>query len=877
MPQARDEAGNIWETDAQGNPVRLVQAAGGSAPMTFGAPDPTIARKEARASSADARSAAADARAAAAADRSAREFNATHNADGSPKDSATKLANIPAGAATGIQENLKTLRALDEAIASLKKRPQSIGTGTGALGDTFTQWNDPEGTGTRSAIGAVGAYKIHDLSGAAVSASEAPRFTPFVPTVTDRPEVAQQKLERFRAELQGQIRESADFYTPANGYRPYKTPGLDTALGGSEAQQRADNEVPGQANGAPLKAGTAPVDPGAMPPANSSGGGLPPAPGGGTPMTIATGANRSIGSDRLNAQVDAMMNAGASKAMIDTVLKQQGFPPISPSSYSAATAWMKKNPGEKYFGANVTRDEPNSLLAQAAANPAGSFTAQMADAATAGTVGALAGDKGRGALDAMDQTHPDASMAGSIIGGITGAGAAEAGIAARAPGALAQYAPRLADAVYGGLSGFNGAADGQGLQGAAMGAGLGVVGGAVGERAMNTAGSLVRGVRDPAVDYLRARGIPLTVGQIAGQGGALGRGVKKIEDALTSIPGVGNVIDARRREGVQGFNQAAFDIGAETTGNQVQDYGAAGLGQLRDAVGNAYDRALNPVRINAAEPQFGRDIGDVVSNIEGIPNVNGAHDAAMAGLRARVDGAIDPATDQMTGRNFQEAYRGLARTGRERANGDYGHEIGQAMRQGQDALAGALERQNPGAYQGFVDANQGNRRMNVLAQAVDAAKNQEDQLFTPAQLNRADAQSATRLTGRVNSATGNRPFAELAQAGQDVLPSKLPDSGTSTRAMTALALGSLGGGGVGALTGGTNGAQTGTGVGLGATLALMLGGTRGAQRAAERLLVDRPDLAIAIGNGLQRNARIGGGVGAGTSLGLGLQNLVAGE
>ncbi len=27
MPQARDEAGNIWETDAQGNPVRLLQAA----------------------------------------------------------------------------------------------------------------------------------------------------------------------------------------------------------------------------------------------------------------------------------------------------------------------------------------------------------------------------------------------------------------------------------------------------------------------------------------------------------------------------------------------------------------------------------------------------------------------------------------------------------------------------------------------------------------------------------------------------------------------------------------------------------------------------------------------------------------------------------
>jgi hypothetical protein len=38
MPQARDEAGNIWETDAQGNPVRLIQAA--QSQMTVGNPNP---------------------------------------------------------------------------------------------------------------------------------------------------------------------------------------------------------------------------------------------------------------------------------------------------------------------------------------------------------------------------------------------------------------------------------------------------------------------------------------------------------------------------------------------------------------------------------------------------------------------------------------------------------------------------------------------------------------------------------------------------------------------------------------------------------------------------------------------------------------------
>lgn len=131
---------------------------------------------------------------------------------------------LPATAAAGIQANLESLRALDSAIAALKSRPQSIGPGTGMLGDTFTQFNDPDGTEIRSRVGKIGAMTIHDLSGAAVSATEAPRFQPFVPTVQDRPEVAEKKLNQFREALQAQIKESLDYYSPANGYMPYQTP-----------------------------------------------------------------------------------------------------------------------------------------------------------------------------------------------------------------------------------------------------------------------------------------------------------------------------------------------------------------------------------------------------------------------------------------------------------------------------------------------------------------------------------------------------------------------------------------------------------------------------------------------------------------------------
>jgi hypothetical protein len=81
----------------------------------------------------------------------------------------------------------------------------------------------------------------------------------------------------------------------------------------------------------------------------------------------------------------------------------------------------------------------------------------------------------------------------------------------------------------------------------------------------------------------------------------------------------------------------------------------------------------------------------------------------------------------------------------------------------------------------------------VLADAVNQAKGTGG-VFTPHQLNMKDAQSALKLTGNIASASGNRPFADLAAAGQQVLPSKLGDSGTFKRMLVGgLATGALGG------------------------------------------------------------------------------------
>jgi hypothetical protein len=169
--------------------------------------------------------------------------------------------------------------------------------------------------------------------------------------------------------------------------------------------------------------------------------------------------------------------------------------------------------------------------------------------------------------------------------------------------------------------------------------------------------------------------------------------------------------------------------------------------------------------------------------------------------------------------------------------------------------------QNPGALEAFRSANAANRNANVIAQALDKAKNQGDELFTPAQVNTADAMSARRLEGPMASAAGDRPFFDLARAGQEILPSKLPDSGTATRGLVGASLiGGIGGAGVGSAFGD---AGTGAQTGLGLTLLLAAGGSRPAQRAMVAALTRRPDAMRIIGNTIARNAGIGGWTGAG--------------
>lgn len=100
---------------------------------------------------------------------------------------------------TAIAANRAFLTDIDRAIAALEAHPNAVGVTRGRI-SALDQHRDPKGVAARALVANIGSKKIHDRSGAAVSAAEFPRLAPFVPSVSDNnAAVVIQKLRLLKA------------------------------------------------------------------------------------------------------------------------------------------------------------------------------------------------------------------------------------------------------------------------------------------------------------------------------------------------------------------------------------------------------------------------------------------------------------------------------------------------------------------------------------------------------------------------------------------------------------------------------------------------------------------------------------------------------
>lgn len=342
--------------------------------------------------------------------------------------------------------------------------------------------------------------------------------------------------------------------------------------------------------------------------------------------------------------------------------------------------------------------------------------------------------------------------------------------------------------------------------------------------------------RSPVAQELMDRyGITdLTIGQ---QSGGF---PKAIEDAATSVPVVGDIINARRAESMLDLNKAAFrEVGGQPIG--YGDPAVASLAGLRE---KAYTDALAGKEFDLENPVF----------VQGMEDALGARDTLTDALARDFDIAVQNSlrgtrigdTGTMSGEGYQQAQRALSGYKSAAQRPGFEKDYRDALSGVSGVLREEVERQSPDLVPLLREADTMYRGEKILQDAVSRAKMDPTGLgadvFTPGNLTQAVAASGRRYPG-------TPPLKPLSRLAQNVIPSDLPDSGTARRTAIA-ALGTAGLGGViGAGAGyspeqGVSIADIGQGAltTLSPLALLALGGTRRGQKMLSKMMFDRPEM-----------------------------------
>jgi hypothetical protein len=408
----------------------------------------------------------------------------------------------------------------------------------------------------------------------------------------------------------------------------------------------------------------------------------------------------------------------------------------------------------------------------------------------------------------FQEANPTTFGAGQLGGGMLSGGALMKS-AGMIP-SFAKLGPYLQSSAIGGMMGVL-TPNEQGKSGldmlaeapqkAVVGAGGGVIGTGLGRTFANVVGPNL----DAAVRKLIGEGVNLTPGQMMG-------GIpQRIEDKLTSVPLLGDLINYSKTKGIEEFNKASYRRALEPIGGKVpEETGRAGMESVKNQISGAYNELL-PKLTYKPDNQFLTSLSNVKNQIEGIDpdNAKKVADTVFDVVSKRLD-----KNGEIKGEAFkvvEEKLGNLAKTYRASQDADQ-KMMGDAYANALGELRQNLARNNPQFAEQLGKINTSFANFARLRSAGSMANTQER--FTPSQL-AAAVKSADQSSGKGATATGNALMQDLSDAGVQVLPSKIPDTGTAGRQAVNTALAALLGGG-GYQTAQTHPIATGTAALLGA-------------------------------------------------------------
>jgi len=295
---------------------------------------------------------------------------------------------------------------------------------------------------------------------------------------------------------------------------------------------------------------------------------------------------------------------------------------------------------------------------------------------------------------------------------------------------------------------------------------LGVVGRAVSPK-------LQQGAKE-----LQQKGVKLTPGQ------AFGGTIETLEQSAQSIPLIGNMIKGTRGEAFKDFNKAAVNKSLESLNIKISK-NASGRNVIKEGqeiISKSYDEIAEKMIFT---PKAGID-----ASLKKITKeYSGDLDASQLKLLGGVISDVTKKTSKhMDGKQIQRLQQDIKKkmaryaksTGSDQA---YFESLQDVFR----VLETNLQRQNPKLAKQMRDTNKAFGAFTKVEMAMAKAKG-IDATFTPEALSGA-VKAGDKSARKRLYASGDAPLTKFSDEGISVLGSKVPDSGTMGRGLTALLLG----------------------------------------------------------------------------------------
>ncbi len=278
---------------------------------------------------------------------------------------------------------------------------------------------------------------------------------------------------------------------------------------------------------------------------------------------------------------------------------------------------------------------------------------------------------------------------------------------------------------------------------------------------------------NPDLQMIRNMGIKPTIGQ------ALGGAVNAAEQKATSLPLVGDSIQNLRRKSIEQFNKAAINRAVSPIGGSVDDIGHTGIAKAGDMLSKAYNDALGGLKGVTLDAQGKAEFAGLKAMARNMPDNTARQFNTI--IRNVVEKRLSP-NKGMAAETFKLVESELQNKAAKYSGSAVASEkeLGDALSEALRIMRDQAARQNPQYAKALANANAGWANLVRVEGAGKAAANSEG-VFTPAQLmsavRQADKSARDRATAR-----GTALMQDLAGAGQRVLGSTYPDSGTMGRA-----------------------------------------------------------------------------------------------